>query len=469
MADVDEEAVVDIEIPEEASVEVSEESKAEFSEMVNSFSFENIKDGINNFSNQVAEWAQSPEFYAQIGLIAGAIVLAYFAAKIIGRNFRPTSVPPQPGTMSKWRGFLYRIKGILFPLFTVIFLGVTRVVGDAVIQQSWLIKFIQGLAVILLIYFISKQFVNSGVVKKFIRWAIIPIAILYVFGWLDDVTSYLDSIKIQLGNITFSLYGIARVLIFGSILFWLGRLSNDSGKQYIRNQENLDVGTREVFAKLFEIGLFFLIFILLLQLMGISLTALAVFGGALGVGLGFGLQAIASNFISGMIILLDRSLTVGDYIELEDGRSGTIRALNMRSTILETFDGKDIMVPNETFVTSSFVNWTHDDVKQRYSIEFQVAYDTDMEKLVEIIKEVVATHPQVISGDDATPEEQPDAEINSFADSGIEVLVEFWMEGVDDGVNRVDADLKMMIWKALKENNISFPFPQREVRILNPD
>ena len=116
------------------------------------------------------------------------------------------------------------------------------------------------------------------------------------------------------------MHTVARVLIFGSILFWLGRISNDTGKQYIRKQENIEVGTREVFAKLFEIGLYFLIFILLLQVMGISLTALAVFGGALGVGLGFGLQAIAANFISGIIILLDRSLTVGDYIELEDGR-----------------------------------------------------------------------------------------------------------------------------------------------------
>lgn len=468
MAEVDEEAIVDVEIPEEASVEVSDEAKAEFSEFVKNLSIENIQNAIKNFGNQVVEWAQSPEFYAQVGLIAAAIMLAYFAAKIIGRNFKPTSVPPQPGSMSKWRGFLYQIRGILFPLFSVVFLGVASAIGDVAIQQSWLIKFAQGLAVVLLIYFVSKHFIRSAIVKKFVKWIIIPIAILYVFGWLDGITAYLDSIKLQLGNITFSLYGVARVLIFGSILFWLGRLSNDSGKQYIRNQENLDVGTREVFAKLFEIGLFLLIFILLLQLMGISLTALAVFGGALGVGLGFGLQAIASNFISGMILLLDRSLTVGDYIELEDGRAGTIRALNMRSTILETFDGKDIMVPNETFVTSSFVNWTHADIKQRYAIEFQVAYDSDMETLVKVLKEVVASHPQVLSGPAYSEAEQPDAEISGFGDSGVDILIEYWMEGVDDGINRVDADLNMMIWKALKENNIHFPFPQREVRILNP-
>ena len=451
---------IDANIPEDVGI-----NAAEFTSKLD---LEKIQSIVDQAVLQIIAWAQSPQFYAQLGLIAAAIIFAFLAAKFIGKYFKAPSDPPQPGSMSKWRGFLFRFKGVLFSLFSFIFLGLAVALSDATVNQSWLIKIAQGLSVIAVIYSVTKQFVSSTAVKKFVKWVIIPIAVLHVFGWLDDVTAYLDSIKLQLGNISLSLHAIARVLIFGTILFWLGRISNDSGKQYIRQQENLDKGTREVFAKLFEIGIFFLIFILLLQVMGISLTALAVFGGALGVGLGFGLQAIASNFISGMIILLDRSLTVGDFIELEDGRSGTIRALNMRSTILETFDGKDIVVPNETFVTSSFVNWTHADVKQRYAIEFQVAYDTDMEKLVKVLKEVVASHPQVLSGPGYLEEEQPDAEISGFGDSGVDILIEYWMEGVDDGINRVDADLNMMIWKALKENHISFPFPQREVRILNP-
>jgi small-conductance mechanosensitive channel len=453
---------------EQVDVNMPDEVEIDASELSSKIDFEKLLSTAEQVFQQVLAWAQSPQFYAQLGLIFAAITFAFLTAKFVGKSIKAPSDPPQPGSMSKWRGFLYRLKGVLFALFAFIFLGVASALSDATVDQSWLIKIAQGLSVVAVIYSVSRQFVNSDAVKKFVKWIIIPIAVLYVFGWLDNVTAYLDSIKLQLGNISLSLHAILRVLIFGSILFWLGRISNDSGKQYIRKQENIDKGTREVFAKLFEIGLYFLILILLLQVMGISLTALAVFGGALGVGLGFGLQAIAANFLSGIIILLDRSLTVGDYIELEDGRGGTISALNMRSTILETFDGKAIVVPNEAFVTSSFVNWTHADIKQRYSIEFQVSYSTDMEKLVEILKQVVASHPQVISGTDATAEEQPDAEINSFADSGIEVLVEFWMEGVDDGANRVDADLKMMIWKALKENDISFPFPQREVRILNP-
>ncbi|MEM7401990.1 MAG: mechanosensitive ion channel domain-containing protein [Pseudomonadota bacterium] len=454
---------------EQVEAKIPEDVGIDASDLTSKIDFEKIQSTVEQIYQQILAWAQSPQFYAQLGLIFAALTFAFVIAKFVGKSFKAPSDPPQPGSMSKWRGFLFRLKGVLFALFSFVFLGVAVALSDATVNQSWLIKIAQGLSVVAVIYSVSRQFVNSDAVRKFVKWIIIPIAVLYVFGWLDNVTAYLDSIKLQLGNISLSLHAIARVLIFGSILFWLGRISNDSGKQYIRKQENLDKGTREVFAKLFEIALFFIIFILLLQVMGISLTALAVFGGALGVGLGFGLQAIASNFISGIIILLDRSLTVGDFIELDDGRSGTIRALNMRSTILETFDGKDIVVPNETFVTSSFINWTHADLKQRYAIEFQVAYDSDMEKLVKVLKEVVASHPQVLSGSAYTAEEQPDAEISGFGDSGVDILVEYWMEGVDDGVNRVDADLNMMIWKALKENDISFPFPQREVRILNPN
>lgn len=141
----------------------------------------------------------------------------------------------------------------------------------------------------------------------------------------------------------------------------------------------------------------------------------------------------------------------------------------MRSATLETFDGKDIMVPNERFVTTAFVNWTHNNLKQRYSLQFQVAYKTDLERLFELVRTTVASHPQVLSGDDVPTAERPDAEIESFGDSGINILVEFWMEGIDDGKNRVGADLLLMIWTVLKANDIEIPFPQHEVQLLNAE
>ena len=124
------------------------------------------------------------------------------------------------------------------------------------------------------------------------------------------------------------------------------------------------------------------------------------------------------------------------------------------------------MVPNEKFITTSFTNWTHNNKMQRYPINFQVAYDTDLEKMFPILREVVASHPKVVSGDDIPIELRPDAEIAAFGDSGIDILVEFWMEGIDDGEHRVGGDLLLMIWQVLKANDIVIPFPQREVKVV---
>ncbi len=413
------------------------------------------------------EWSTSPAFYAQVGLILIAVIAAFTLAHLAKSHLHILKEEPKPGNLYQFRNRIFQIRDLLFPLFNIILLGIAIDVSIVLVQQGWLVRVGQSLAVVFMLYSIISRIIGNRLIRRLVTWIAIPIALLQVFGWLDNVTVYLDSIDLEVGNIRLSAYGLVRVVIFGALLFWLGRVSNQVGQQIIRNQEDLDLGTREVFAKLFTVTLTVIIFILLLQVMGINLTALAVFGGALGVGLGFGLQAIASNFISGIIILLDRSIAVGDYIELEDGRSGTIRELKMRSTTIETFDGKDMMVPNETFITSNFTNWTHKNSKQRYSIEFQVAYKTDLHKLFDLLREVVASHPQVLSGNDIPAEERPDAEIAGFGDSGIDILIEFWMEGIDDGKNRVGADLLLMIWDALKANGMEIPFPQREVKIIN--
>ncbi|EEF78643.1 mechanosensitive ion channel family protein [Methylophaga thiooxydans] len=412
-------------------------------------------------------WLSSPKFYSQLGLILLAVLLAFAVTKFLKTCSPLLKQQPSEGPVLNLRQGIYRLRELILPLMMVLALSIAVDIGQELIHQSWLLRVGLSFAVIFMLYSIINRFVEKQLFRKLAIWFILPIAVLHVFGWLDEVVAYLETISLQIGNFKISAYGVARVVIFGTVLFWLGRLSNSAGQQIIRNQHDLDIGTREVFAKLFQVTLFFIVFLLLLQIMGINLTALAVFGGALGVGLGFGLQAIASNFISGIILLLDRSLSVGDYVEMEDGRCGTIRQLNMRSTTLETFDGKDIMVPNEQFITTSFTNWTHKNTKQRYALEFQVAYKTDLHQLFELIREVANSHPQVISGDDIPIEERPDAEIKGFADSGVDILVEFWMDGVDDGPNRVGADLLLMIWDVLKQHGIEIPFPQREVKILD--
>ncbi|WP_100643155.1 mechanosensitive ion channel family protein [Alteromonas facilis] len=417
---------------------------------------------------QTAEAAiNSPHFVLQLSTIVGIYLFAFLFARRITSKVALFNLEPEEGTHTlQWIG--YKLGSLVFPLSAIILLKLSTVLSHQFHLSGWLLQAALTIAVILVLNSFIRAFVASGTVATFMRWIGLPIVFFHMIGVLPDIIEALSEIRFSVGNIDISAYGVARVIIFGSLLFWLGRASNVVGKDIIRNHKSLDVSTKEVFAKMFEVALFCVIFVLLLNIMGINLTALAVFGGAVGVGLGLGLQSIASNFISGIIILLDRSLTVGDFVELDDGSKGFVREFKMRYAVLETYDGKDILVPNEKFINSLLINWTHKDPKQRYRIDFSVAYHTDIRAMVDIVKEAVAQHPQVISGEEVPFEERPDCEIDSFGDSGVNMFVEFWMYGIDDGKNRVGGDLLLIVFETLREHGIEIPFPQREVRMLEP-
>jgi len=299
-------------------------------------------------------------------------------------------------------------------------------------------------------------------VQKAVTWIAIPVAVLKVFGKYDAVQKFLqEDALLELGEISIPAWTIINLLIFGSILFWIGRVSNSRGKEAIRKQDSLDVATKEVFAKIFELFLFMILFIVLMGIAGIPLTSLLLLGGPLMLGIGLGLQPVAANFVSGMILLLDRTLKIGDFVQLPDGKQGYVEAMNMRSATIETTDGKDIMVPNVTFIEDAYENWTHKDPRQRYEVYFSVAYDTDIDMLEDILIPAVSEHPLVLQ-----EPEQPDLELREFGEYGINFAIEFWVDGIDDGINKFTSDLNFIVWRALKKADVVMPLPQREIRTI---
>lgn len=428
----------------------------------------NFSVSLDHVKDFLSALVQEPQTYIQLAVVITLYIFAYIIAIFLKKNIRVLSTEPTENC-HPLRRILYNFGVILAPLLGLFFIKIAYQVVLSLEYDYWFIQFILAVAVMLFFFSVINTFVSSQFAARLFKWIGLPILFLHLVGLLPELIIILEDISVEAGNVSISAYGFLRVLIFGLLLFWLGRVSNNFGKAVIRKQVTLDVPTKEVFTKLFEVTLFCIIVLLLLNIMGINLTTLAVFGGALGVGIGLGLQSIASNFVSGIIILLDKSLTIGDYVELDNGQTGFVREFRMRYAVLETYDGKDILVPNEMFIQNLLVNWSHKDPKQRYRVDFSVPYSTDLRPMVDFIKAAVATHPQVISGEDIPFEERPDCEIDSFGDSGVNMFVEFWMEGIDDGKNRVGGDLLLIIFETLKEHGIEIPFPQREVRILNPE
>ena len=247
------------------------------------------------------------------------------------------------------------------------------------------------------------------------------------------------------------------------MIFWLGQWSNGQSTSYISAQEELRPATRQLASKAAEIAIYGVAFIVLMNIMSVPLTSLAVLSGAIGVGLGFGLQKIASNFISGVILLLEGQATVGDYVELDGGEAGTIVKMLARATILETFDGRWIVVPNEDFITTRVVNYSDSGSANRYEAPFSVSYNTDLDRVPEVVGAAVAALDFVL--DDP---EGPDCEFSGFGESGVDFVVEFWVNGIDDGKNKYRSQVLFAIWRALRDAQIEVPYPHRVVELRQP-
>ncbi|MEP3889066.1 MAG: mechanosensitive ion channel domain-containing protein [Hellea sp.] len=416
--------------------------------------------------DKVIGWLTSISFLAQVGAIVLAVFLSPILAGILRKRvFLFRDEPQKDVKLKVIRGYIYRSQGFLRAIFLVALLSLLAIVLKAVpvAGQDWLVKLAQGAAVVFLLYRMIKTFLPNPLVQKLALWIIIPLAVLMVFGFYDNLIDALKGTTLMtMGDTPITAMTMVRLAIFGSIFFYLGNFSNAKGQNAIRSQEGLDAGVREIAAKLFQIALFIIMFVLILSTAGIPLSGLVVIFSAVGLGIGFGLQPIAANFISGLIILFDRSVKVGDFVSMEEDQFGRVKAINMRSTTVATADGIDIIVPNTSFTENAYENWTHDSPLQRYEVDFSVSYTTDLDALVPLMHDAVLEHEDVLSEPD-----MPSVEFRSFGENGINMCVEFWCEGVDDGPNKFTSDVGFIIWRTLKANKIEIPFPQRVITTLN--
>lgn len=407
-------------------------------------------------------WLLSPAAWSQFAIL----IVAYLIALYLSRRLKPALnrllTPPaeQDNIVSTARNFVLIFLPLLLPLLAYGFTGLGEALTRSIFGSGAVIAFGKRVFLFLAARILVEQIIKDGFLKLLGKFILIPVAALYAVGLLDIAMTRLDALVVPLGNLSFSILFALRFAVVGGIIFWLGRWSNDQSSSFISKQDEMRPATRELASKTAEIAIFGAAFLILMNIMGISLTSLAVLGGAIGVGLGFGLQKIASNFISGVILLLEGQATVGDYVELDGGEAGTIVKMTARAAILETYDGRWIVVPNEDFITTRVVNYSDSGSANRYEAPFSVSYDTDINLVPDIVEKAVATHAEIL--DAPYP---PDCELRGFGESGVDFSVEFWVNGIDDGRNKFTSDVLFLIWNALKENSIEIPYPHRVVEL----
>jgi len=283
-------------------------------------------------------------------------------------------------------------------------------------------------------------------------------AMLYMFRTIDPLLDFLQHIDFNLGQVHLSLLIILRASVLSLMLYWFCRKLLFVWHFWLTAVSDLTPAVQILFSKLGGIFLFFASILLILHYLGLDITVFALFGGALGLGLGFSLQKVVANVISGFIILADKSIKPGDVIQLDD-TFGWINSLGSRYTSVISRDGTEHLIPNEKFISDRVINWSHSHNFIRLHLPLGVSYESDLEKARDLMLAVAGRTPRILQ------DPRPACRLMGFGDSAINLELRVWIRDPQNGVANVRSELYWGIWKEFREHNIQIPFPQRDVNL----
>lgn len=403
------------------------------------------------------------ELITQLGILA----VAAGAGWLLVRALRPR-VTQLEGVWAAGAGGLQKIGlplGILF--FVWLFRELLRLWQNELHLLNLAVPLLSALVLVRLVVHVLRYAIKSGDKLKSwergIAWVVWGGMALHITGALPRVRAALDAVAFESGSHRFSLLLLleaSTVIVLAVIgALWLAQVLESR----LMRVPGMDLSLRMALSKAAKTFLLILAVLIALPAVGIDLTVLSVFGGALGVGLGFGLQKIASNYVSGFIILLDRSIRIKDMITV-DNRYGQVAQMNTRYTLLRAQDGTEAVIPNEMLITQTVVNHSLTKPDVRIELPIQVAYSTDLEMARDLMIQVAKAHPRVITSD----KEEPKVLLREFADNGIALNLVIWIKDAEDGQLNLRSDLNWGIWRAFREHGIEIPYPQRVVHLVAP-
>lgn len=350
------------------------------------------------------------------------------------------------------------LRSLAFPLLWVVLLWIGSGTLAALDRPNALLR----LAASLLNAWIVIRLVSSVVADPFwsrlfafCAWCVAALNALRLLG---PTVALLDGAAVTVGDLRISLYLVIKAAALAVILLWLAGTLSRVVNQRVASAKRLSPSMQVLLVQGVRLTFTIVAVLIALNAVGIDLTAFAVLSGAIGVGLGFGLQKIVSNFVSGVIILMDRSIKPGDVVEVGD-TYGWIVSLGARYAAIRTRDGTEHLIPNEEFIVSRVINWTHTDSAVRRKLPVGVSYDTDLDQAIALMREAVMKTPRVLST------QRVNVLVRGFGDNSIDLEARFWIADPHNGVANVASECYLNVWRAFKEAGIEIPFPQRDVHI----
>ena len=393
---------------------------------------------------------------AQAALILAAAIVARFAAP----GFR-RAIERLAGKW-RWEKGLGKLSGtaatLSLPIIWLILQWISVVVASAADWPNQLIRVTVSLLTAWVVIRLASQLVRDPTWSKIVAVSAWALAALNILGLLDNTVLLLDNLALTLGDLRISALTVIKGLASLAILLWLATLLSGAMERRISTLPNLTPSVRVLFSKLLKTVLITLAIVVALSTVGIDLTAFAVFSGAVGVGIGFGLQKVVSNLISGVILLMDKSVKPGDVISVGD-TYGSVNSLGARYASVVTRDGMEYLIPNEDIITQQVVNWSYSSNAVRLGIPVGVSYKSDVRKAIALCKEAAAEVPRVIK------EPKTVCLLKGFGDSSVDLELRFWIEDPQNGISNVKSEILLLIWDKFHQHDIEIPFPQRDLHI----
>jgi small-conductance mechanosensitive channel len=417
----------------------------------------------------------SAQFLAETLAILLAVGIALYLARL-SRSRRVLKEVAAP-LRSSWPERLLDAAGVLAPLLAALaaLLAAHAALAAAALSTSVIDGAVQvataAVALRLGVYALGRLLGPGSWVRSrqvAITAILTVIATVAMLGWLEPIEGTLNRISLVPGRSQFSLWELLKGLVIVTAFVVVASLLARAVERHMMRLEQVAVSTRVGISKFTHFLLIGLGILLGVNAAGVDITTLNVLFGAIGLGLGFGLQSVASNFVSGFVLLMDRSIKPGDVISFTSANTGDntgssnfgwVQELRGRYVVVRDRDGVDTLVPNQNLITSPFINWSYSDQRVRIRLPVSVSYDDDPEVALQLLLEAAEGHPRILR------DPPPVSRLISFGESGVRLEVRFWIADPVNGVNNVRSDVNRAIWRIFRAHGVTIPFPQREVRM----
>lgn len=395
------------------------------------------------------------ESLLQLALVA----VLCLGAWLISRRMHPAIVG-WCETRPRWEKARGILEPLIWPLIWLVFMSLVLGLYVAILQDTWLLEVVTSLLVAWVVVRLVSRAIRNPMLSRMTAIIAYGMAVLSIWDLLGPTIEILNGPKftLTLGEFSLSLYQVLATALLLAVLLSLAAFASRLTERRLRDADWVTPAGRVLLNKSLRIALFVFAILITIGSVGIDLTALAVIGGAVGFGIGFGLQKVFSNLISGLILLMDKSIKPGDVITVEN-TYGWVNKLGARYVSIITRDGIEHLIPNETLITEPVSNWTHSDANTRLRIPIGVHYDTDLDLATRLGVEAAQSQPRVLN------DPSPRCLVKGFGESAIDLEIRFWIQDADSGVSNIKSAVILEVWRLFREQEIKIPYPQRDLHI----